>query len=117
MLVKDYVDQIIQSRPYKYATKQTLIRDVQKMGIWDMKLEEVTSAHIRNVVDSQLVIAGLLERGYNNAEIGLEIGYSESLIRQETVAIYRKLNVTGRKAMQAIRTLHLENHPDLEIIQ
>ena len=67
--------------------------------------------------DRQLVIAGLLERGFNNAEIGLEIGYSESLIRQETVAIYRKLNVTGRKAMQAIRTLHLENHPDIEIIQ
>jgi DNA-binding CsgD family transcriptional regulator len=59
--------------------------------------------------DRQLVIAGLLERGFNNAQIGLEIGYSESLIRQETVAIYRKLQVTGRKAMQAIRTLNLES--------
>jgi DNA-binding CsgD family transcriptional regulator len=58
--------------------------------------------------DRQLVIAGLLERGFNNAQIGLEIGYSESLIRQETVAIYRKLQVTGRKALQAIRTLNLE---------
>jgi DNA-binding CsgD family transcriptional regulator len=59
--------------------------------------------------DRQLVIAGLLERGFNNAQIGLEIGYSESLIRQETVAIYRKLQVTGRKALQAIRTLNLES--------
>jgi DNA-binding CsgD family transcriptional regulator len=59
--------------------------------------------------DRQLVIAGMLERGYNNAQIGLEIGYSESLIRQETVAIYRKLQVTGRKALQAIRTLNLES--------
>jgi DNA-binding CsgD family transcriptional regulator len=58
--------------------------------------------------DRQLVIAGLLERGFNNAQIGLEIGYSESLIRQETVAIYRKLQVTGRQALQAIRTLNLE---------
>ena len=58
--------------------------------------------------DRQLVIAGLLERGFNNAQIGLEIGYSESLIRQETVAIYRKLQVTGRKAMQAIKTLNLD---------
>lgn len=60
------------------------------------------------MTDRQLVIAGLLERGFNNAQIGLEIGYSESLIRQETVAIYRKLQVTGRKAMQAIKTLNLE---------
>lgn len=60
------------------------------------------------MTDRQLVIAGLLERGFNNAQIGLEIGYSESLIRQETVAIYKKLQVTGRQAMQAIRALNLE---------
>jgi DNA-binding CsgD family transcriptional regulator len=58
--------------------------------------------------DRQLVIAGMLERGFNNAQIGLELGYSESLIRQETVAIYRKLQVTGRKAMQAINALNLQ---------
>ncbi|CAN2236128.1 hypothetical protein [Candidatus Planktophila dulcis] len=65
--------------------------------------------------DRQLVIAGLLERGFNNAQIGLEIGYSESLIRQETVAIYRKLQVTGRKAMQAIKTLNLEEESNSEV--
>lgn len=64
--------------------------------------------------DRQLVIAGLLERGFNNSQIGLEIGYSESLIRQETVAIYRKLKVTGRQAMQAIRTLNLEAEAEAE---
>jgi DNA-binding CsgD family transcriptional regulator len=64
--------------------------------------------------DRQLVIAGLLERGFNNSQIGLEIGYSESLIRQETVAIYRKLQVTGRKALQAIRTLNLEKEAQQE---
>ena len=58
--------------------------------------------------DRQLVIAGLLERGFNNAQIALEIGYSESLIRQETVAIYKKLEVTGRKALQLIRALKLD---------
>jgi DNA-binding CsgD family transcriptional regulator len=65
--------------------------------------------------DRQLVIASLLERGFNNAQIGLEIGYSESLIRQETVAIYRKLQVTGRKALQAIRTLNLENEEQIDL--
>jgi DNA-binding CsgD family transcriptional regulator len=66
------------------------------------------------LTDRQFVIAGLLEQGFNNAQIAAEIGYSESLIRQETVAIYRKLQVTGRKAMQAIRTLNLEAAANLE---
>jgi DNA-binding CsgD family transcriptional regulator len=57
----------------------------------------------------QLVIAGMLERGFNNAQISLDIGFSESLIRQESVAIYQKLNVSGRKAMQAIHSLNLES--------
>jgi len=57
----------------------------------------------------QLVIAGMLERGHNNLEISQEIGFSESLIRQESVAIYQKLNVSGRKAMQAIHNLKLED--------
>ena len=52
MLVSTYIDQLIQNKPYKYSTKQTLIRDVKKLGIWDMQVNEVTSAHIRNVVDS-----------------------------------------------------------------
>jgi DNA-binding CsgD family transcriptional regulator len=59
--------------------------------------------------DRQLVIADLLERGFNNGQIALEIGYSESLIRQETVAIYRKLEVTGRKALQVLRALKMES--------
>ena len=67
------------------------------------------------LTDRQLIIAGLLERGFNNAQIGAEIGYSESLIRQETVAIYRKLQVTGRKAMQALKTLNLEKAANSEI--
>jgi hypothetical protein len=60
------------------------------------------------LTDRQFVIAGLLERGFSNSQIGQEIGYSESLVRQETVSIYKKLKVTGREAMQLIRSLHLE---------
>jgi hypothetical protein len=33
MLVSDYLDQVIKSRPYKYSTKQSLIRDVKRLGI------------------------------------------------------------------------------------
>ena len=51
MLVKDHVEHLIQTRPYKYATKQTLIRDVKKLQLWEMKVEDVTSAFIRDIVE------------------------------------------------------------------
>lgn len=51
MLVKDHVEQLIQVRPYKYATKQTLIRDVKKLKIWEMDVDDVTSAFIFDVVE------------------------------------------------------------------
>jgi DNA-binding CsgD family transcriptional regulator len=66
------------------------------------------------LTDRQFVIAGLLQGGFNNAQIAQEISYSESLVRQEAVAIYRKLQVTGRKALQAISSLNLEATADLE---
>lgn len=74
-----------------------------------IKVKEKINLEPAPLTDRQLVIAGLLERGFTNAQIGFEIGYSESLVRQETVSIYKKLNVTGREAMQLIRTLNLEN--------
>lgn len=60
------------------------------------------------LTNRQSVISEMLERGFNNAQIGLDLGYSESLIRQETVIIYSKLGVSGRKAMQVISALRLE---------
>lgn len=42
------------------------------------------------------VLAGI-RRGQINADISVDLGFSESLIRQETIQIYRKLGVTGRK--------------------
>ena len=53
MLVNEYLDQVIKSRPYKYSTKQTLIKDIKRMGIWDMDTSEITSALIRDKVDSE----------------------------------------------------------------
>ena len=51
MLVSNYLDQIIQSRPYKYSTKQSLIRDIKRLGIMDMDTKEITSALMREKVD------------------------------------------------------------------
>ena len=51
MLVSDYLDQVIKSRPYKYSTKQSLIRDIKRLGIANLDTSEVTSALIRDTVD------------------------------------------------------------------
>jgi integrase len=51
MLVSDYLDQVIKSRPYKYSTKQSLIRDFKRLGIMELDTSEVTSALIRDKVD------------------------------------------------------------------
>ena len=45
-------------------------------------------------------IEKLIVQGLTNAQIAMELGYSESLIRQETVSIYRKLGVSGRKELR-----------------
>lgn len=42
-------------------------------------------------------ILELIRMGWTNQQIATKLCFSESLIRQETVAIYRKLGVTGRK--------------------
>ena len=42
MLVSEYVEHLVQIRPYKYATKQTLIRDVKKLAMWDKDIDEAT---------------------------------------------------------------------------
>jgi len=45
------------------------------------------------------VVAGIIA-GKSNLEISKDLGFSESLIRQETVQIYSKMGVTGRKEIQ-----------------
>jgi DNA-binding CsgD family transcriptional regulator len=53
----------------------------------------------RNAVltERQEIIKALMEKGMSNSAIAAEIGYSESLVRHETMAIYSTLNITGRK--------------------
>lgn len=52
-----------------------------------------------SLTERQTAILRLIERGLSNPAIAEEIGYSESLVRQETMAIYSTLNVAGRKEL------------------
>jgi DNA-binding CsgD family transcriptional regulator len=55
------------------------------------------------------ILAGI-RSGKTNAQIAEYLGFSESLIRQETVQIYRKLGVSGRKEIQ-IRNIGSDLEP------
>jgi DNA-binding NarL/FixJ family response regulator len=52
---------------------------------------------IQELTKRQVIIKNLLEKGFTNAQIAQEIGYSDSLVRQESIAIYSALQVSGRK--------------------
>jgi DNA-binding CsgD family transcriptional regulator len=65
-------------------------------GLQSAATKKATSAFLTN---RQKVILEMLSKGATNPEIALEIGYSESLVRQETIEIYRILGVNGRKEL------------------
>ena len=52
-----------------------------------------------NLTSRQNAILEGIKLGHTNSTIALDIGYSESLIRQETIDIFKKLGVSGRKAL------------------
>ena len=50
----------------------------------------------------QEAVLQLMAQGMRNKQIAFTIGYSESLVRQETMEIYRKLGVKGRHEAAAL---------------
>ena len=51
------------------------------------------------LTERQKLIKNLIQKGFSNPQIASEIGYSESLVRQETMAIYSALDISGRKEL------------------
>jgi DNA gyrase/topoisomerase IV subunit B len=49
MLVSDYLDQVIKSRPLKYSTQQSLIRHVKRLGIADQLCETTMNPDARTL--------------------------------------------------------------------
>jgi DNA-binding NarL/FixJ family response regulator len=47
----------------------------------------------------QWIIAQAMQRGLTNPAIAEELGFSESLVRQESMRIYQKLKIKGRKEL------------------
>ena len=66
MLVSEYATEVINTRPYKYQTRQTFFKDLKRLGIWDLDIEQVNSALIRDVVE-QLTTQSTRKRLYITA--------------------------------------------------
>jgi integrase len=49
--VSEYASEVINTRPYKYQTRQTYFKDLKRLGIWDLDVSEVNSALIRDIVE------------------------------------------------------------------
>ena len=62
---------------------------------------------MRELTERQIQILKLMALEKTNASIAREIGYSESTVRQETMAIYKILGVSCRK--EAVQAAKLDN--------
>jgi hypothetical protein len=49
--VSEYATNVINSRPYKYQTRQTYFKDIHRLGIWELDTSEINSALIRDIVE------------------------------------------------------------------
>ena len=49
--VSEYASEVINSRPYKYQTRLTYVKDLKRLGIWDLEVSEINSALIRDKVE------------------------------------------------------------------
>jgi integrase len=51
MLVSEYVTNTINNRPLKYGTKQSYIKGIKSLGIWDLDTSELSSALVFEKTD------------------------------------------------------------------
>jgi DNA-binding CsgD family transcriptional regulator len=64
-------------------------KDVQPLHMQEVRGKPLTAR--------QEIILTSLKKGMTNRDIAQEVSYSESLIRQETIIIYAKLGISGKK--------------------
>jgi DNA-binding CsgD family transcriptional regulator len=53
-----------------------------------------------NVRVGNFFMVEMIKEGRTSVSIAAILGYSESLIRQETIIIYRKLGISGRNELK-----------------
>lgn len=99
----------------KHKDYLEVIRIVLAQYLGRQKFESKTSSHLRHQGSSSLTprqstIVEMIKEGRTNNSIAAILGYSESLIRQETIIIYRKLGIEGRRDI--LRESNVEEHSE-----
>ena len=90
----------------EYKEYYELIQKIVSLWFSKNEFARSPSANIKQSEGKELTsrqseILSLISEGRTNSSIATILGYSESLIRQETITIYRKLGVRGRKEILA----------------
>jgi len=68
---------------------------------WNGEMSQNECKMERKLSERQLKIVELIREGKTNAGIAQLLDFSESLIRQETIQIYRKLGIRGRSELSS----------------
>ena len=94
------------SQNFLYALGETLARHLDVLGFRDQitNINESKAPFVMmSLTPRQWEIHAFILEGMSNLSIAHEMKYSESLIRQETMRIYKKLGITGRKDLPILR--------------
>ena len=68
----------------------------ERAGGWPISAQEAAAQDRPDLTERQMRILTLLAKGMTNPQISRQVGFSESTVRQETMAIYRYFGVSGR---------------------
>lgn len=82
---------------YFEVIRSMLISYIVRMKFGTKKQSHMRGLESEKLTSRQTSILEMVKEGRTNNSIAAILGYSESLIRQETIIIYRKLGVDGRK--------------------
>ena len=96
---------ILDSKPKKDSEFEHFLRAVGQIMMIYLNSVKLNKASVNSngtsgeLTSRQKIILSFLEKGFTNPQIAQEIGYSESLVRHETIEIYSKLKVSGRREL------------------
>lgn len=79
----------------------SLLNTYESLVHSNIAMESKNSILGQSLTKRQEEIHSLIKSRKTNLQISLELGYSESLIRQETMNIYKKLGISGSREIQS----------------
>ena len=87
----------VEGDEYFYMNLQSLLQ-IYFSRIGKVSLE-IGDLHGKPLTSRQREIAELVKQGLTNEAIADKIGYSPSLVKQETMIVFSKLGISGRKEL------------------